>query len=109
MSGYAGPVRPVLRTVPDEPDQVRLARFRAAHPGVVIGADEFGNWQARIPAENGETALSWPPGSSGRAIMAGSRPSYRKMLHPALYTIVAGGTSTEAGQCGDRRRRGGTS
>ena len=32
-----GPARPALRIVPDEPDQVpRLARFRAAHPEVVI-------------------------------------------------------------------------
>jgi hypothetical protein len=45
-----------LYLLPDEPDQVpRLARFRAAHPDVIIGAGEFGIWQARIPEKNGET------------------------------------------------------
>lgn len=59
MSGFPGPVRPALRTVPDEPDQVlRLREFRAAHPGVVIEAGEFGTWQARIPEENGETVTT---------------------------------------------------
>ena len=33
----------------------RLLAFRAAHPGVIIGAGGFGTWQALIPAENGET------------------------------------------------------
>jgi hypothetical protein len=49
---------PVLRMVPDEPDQVmRLARFRARHPAVVIGEGEFGTWQARIPEPSGETVI----------------------------------------------------
>ena len=39
----------------DEPDQVpRLLAFRAAHPHVIIGAGEFGVWQALIP--RGRTA-----------------------------------------------------
>jgi hypothetical protein len=43
----------------DEPDQVpRLTRFRATHPDVIIGAGEFGTWQARIPEKNGETVTS---------------------------------------------------
>jgi hypothetical protein len=52
------PARPALRIVPDEPDQVmRLARFRAEHPAVFIGAGEFGTWQARITEPNGETVI----------------------------------------------------
>jgi hypothetical protein len=40
---------PALRLATDEPDQVpRLLAFRAAHPGVIIGAGEFGTWQALI-------------------------------------------------------------
>lgn len=55
MSGLA---RPGLRIVPDEPDQVvRLVRFRAEHPAVVIGTGEFGTWQARIPEPSGETVV----------------------------------------------------
>jgi hypothetical protein len=39
-----------------EPEQMpRLEMFRAEHPDVIIGIDEFGNWQARIPETNGET------------------------------------------------------
>ena len=54
MSGQ--PTRSPLRLVPDEPDQVtRLRQYRAAHPDVIIGPDDYGNWQARIPEENGET------------------------------------------------------
>jgi hypothetical protein len=52
------PARPVLRLVPGEPDQVmRLARFRAEHPSVIIGAGEFGTWQARIPEASGEIII----------------------------------------------------
>ena len=55
MNGLA---RSVLRMVPDEPDQVmRLARFRARHPAVVIATGEFSTWQARIPEPNGETII----------------------------------------------------
>lgn len=51
--GHPGP-----RLVPDETDQVpRLAAFREAHPGVVIGPGEFGTWQARIPEAAGETVV----------------------------------------------------
>ena len=51
--------RPALRLALEEPDQVpRLRAFRAAHPDVIIGPGEFGTWQARIPAENGETVAS---------------------------------------------------
>jgi len=50
--------RPVLRAVPDEPDQVvRLASFREAHPAVTIGARD-GWWQARIPEASGETVIT---------------------------------------------------
>ena len=51
--------RPVFRLAAQEPGQVpRLLAFRAAHPGVIIGAGEFGTWQALIPKENGETVVS---------------------------------------------------
>lgn len=47
--------RPALWMAPDEPDQVlRLMQFRREHPDVVIGTDEFGTWQGRIPEPNGE-------------------------------------------------------
>jgi hypothetical protein len=52
------PARSALRIVPDELDQLaRLARFRTAYPAVVIGAGEFGTWQARIPEPDGETMI----------------------------------------------------
>ena len=52
-------MRPALRLVPDEPDQVpRLQEFRATHPEVIIGEGEFGTWQARIPEPNGETVMT---------------------------------------------------
>lgn len=51
--------RPARRPAAGEPGQVpRLLAFRAAHPGVIIGAGEFGTWQALIPEENGETVVS---------------------------------------------------
>lgn len=37
---------------------VRLARFRAAHPEVIVGDGGFGTMQARIPAANGETVVT---------------------------------------------------
>jgi hypothetical protein len=59
VSDFGGTVRPALRGVADEPDQVpRLQAFRAKHPDVIIGTDEFGNWQARIPEPNGETVTT---------------------------------------------------
>ena len=43
-----------LRLALEEPDQVpRLRKFRAAYPDVIVGAGEFGTWQARIPEPNG--------------------------------------------------------
>ena len=36
----------------------RLAAFRAAHPQVIIGAGEFGVWQALIPRPDGETVVA---------------------------------------------------
>jgi hypothetical protein len=49
-------LRPSLRMMPEEPDQVkRLIQFRREHPDVIIGAAEFGIWEARIPQRNGET------------------------------------------------------
>ena len=51
MSGFD--VRLVRHGLPGalgEPDQLlRLARFRAAHPEVIIGDGGFGTVQARIP------------------------------------------------------------
>ncbi len=50
---------PARRLPPDDGNQVvRLARFKAAHPDVVVAAGEFGTWQARIPKENGETVIT---------------------------------------------------
>ena len=49
----------MLRTVPDEPDQVpRLDRFRAAHLDVRIAAGETGWWQGRIPEPDGEMVIT---------------------------------------------------
>jgi len=57
--GHARPRRAALRLAQDEPDQVpRLLAFRAAHPDVIVGAGEFGTWQARIPEPNGETVVN---------------------------------------------------
>jgi hypothetical protein len=54
-----GPVRPALHLAPDDSDQVpRLAAFRAAHPGVIVEAGEFGTWQGRIPEQDGETVIT---------------------------------------------------
>jgi hypothetical protein len=60
VNGYRGaPLRPALRGVADEPDQVlRLHQFRTAHPDLIIGPDEFRNWQARIPEPAGETVIT---------------------------------------------------
>ncbi len=33
----------------------RLGLFREAHPGVIIGLADFGAWEGRIPAADGET------------------------------------------------------
>lgn len=54
----SGLVRPALRTVPDEPDQVmRLARFREQHPGIRVIAG-LGWWQGQVPEANGETVIT---------------------------------------------------
>ncbi|MGH3259118.1 MAG: hypothetical protein ACRDOU_27595 [Streptosporangiaceae bacterium] len=50
--------RTLLRTGPDEPDQIlRLNRFRTEHPGIAIGAG-YGWWQARVPEPKGETVIT---------------------------------------------------
>jgi hypothetical protein len=55
MDGFTGPAR---RLVPDELEQVmRLARFRQAHPGVMVGAGR-GWWQAVISQANGEQVIT---------------------------------------------------
>jgi hypothetical protein len=55
MDGFTGPAR---RLVPHELEQVmRLARFRQAHPGVMVGAGR-GWWQAVIPEPNGEQVIT---------------------------------------------------
>jgi hypothetical protein len=52
-------VRHGLPGVLGEPDQLlRLARFRAAHPEVIIGDGGFGTVQARIPEPDGETVIT---------------------------------------------------
>ena len=52
-------IRSGLRLVPDELDQVvRLARFKAAHPDVIIGDGGFGTMQARIPRPDGEIVIT---------------------------------------------------
>jgi len=52
-------LRSGLRPAPDELDQLaRLARFRAAHPEVIVGDGGFGTVQARIPELNGETVIT---------------------------------------------------
>jgi hypothetical protein len=58
-----GPVvsrlRSGLRPVQHELHQVaRLARFRTAHPDVIVGDGGFGTVQARIPEPNGETVIT---------------------------------------------------
>ena len=59
MNGsHARLTRLALRLVPDELDQVlRLARFREAHPSVMIGAGQ-GWWQAVIPEADSETVIT---------------------------------------------------
>ena len=37
---------------------LRLTRFRAEHPDVIIGTGEFGTWEARIPEPAGETVTT---------------------------------------------------
>jgi hypothetical protein len=37
---------------------IRLARFRQAHPDVIVGDGGFGTFQARIPQPNGETVIT---------------------------------------------------
>ncbi len=52
-------IRSGLRLVPDELDQiVRLARFKAAHPDVIVGDGGFGTVQARIPKPDGEILVT---------------------------------------------------
>ena len=60
MNGFgAGLVRRGLLGALGEPDQLlRLARFRAAHPEVIIGDGGFGTVQARIPEPDGETVIT---------------------------------------------------
>jgi hypothetical protein len=52
-------IRSGLHIVPDELDQiVRLARFKAAHPDVIVGDGGFGTVQARIPKPDGEIVIT---------------------------------------------------
>lgn len=37
---------------------LRLTRFRATHPDVIVGDGGFGTIQARIPEPNGETVIT---------------------------------------------------
>ena len=60
MSGFG--IRLVRRGLPGvlgEPDHLlRLARYRAAHPEVIIGDGGFDTLQARIPESDGETVIT---------------------------------------------------
>ena len=60
MSGFGVRlVRLGLPGVLGEPDQLlRLARFRTAHPEVIIGDGGFSTLQARIPQPDGETVIT---------------------------------------------------
>jgi hypothetical protein len=60
VSGFGvGLVRRGLPGALGEPDQLlRLARFRAAHPEVIIGDGGFSTFQARIPEPDGETVIT---------------------------------------------------
>ena len=60
MSGFdANLVRHRRPGALGEPGQLlRLARFRAAHPEVIIGDGGFGTVQARIPELDGETVIT---------------------------------------------------
>ena len=51
-------MRPGIGVAPSQADMFRLARFRAAHPDVIIGEAGFGTWQARIPEPDGETVTT---------------------------------------------------
>ena len=52
-------IRSGLRLASDEVVQlIRLARFRAAHPEVIVGDGGFGTIQARIPESNGEAVIT---------------------------------------------------
>ena len=57
-TGMSNLARPVFRQAIGEPGlMMRLARYRAEHPAVIIGEGEFGTWQARIPEPDGETII----------------------------------------------------
>jgi hypothetical protein len=60
VSGFgANLVRQGLPRALGEPDQLlRLTRFRAAHPEVLIGDGGFGTVQARIPEPDGEAVIT---------------------------------------------------
>lgn len=60
MNGFGtGLVWPGLPGTLGEPDQLlRLARFRTAHPEVIIGDGGFGTLQARLPKPDGETVTT---------------------------------------------------
>jgi hypothetical protein len=52
-------IRSGLRLLPDELDQaVRVARFRAVYPDVIVGDGGFGTVQARIPKPDGEIVIT---------------------------------------------------
>ena len=53
-------IRSGMRLIQGEQvDQViRLARFKAAHPEVIVGDGGFGTMQARIPEPAGETVIT---------------------------------------------------
>jgi hypothetical protein len=66
VRGAAPAGRPIVSVIrsgfglhPAEPAQtIRLARFRQAHPDVIVGDGGFGTVQARIPEPDGETVIT---------------------------------------------------
>lgn len=58
MAGSGGSSAREVPFVLDGPDELaRLQRFRAEHPGVLVGGGGFGTWQALIPEPSGETVV----------------------------------------------------
>ena len=49
-------VQPGLFLVPGD-DDLRLARFRRAHPGITIRPGQFGTWEALAPEVAGEGVI----------------------------------------------------
>ncbi len=55
MNDPAWPRVPFQLSPEELSQKFRLARFKDAHPDVIIGEGGFGTWEARIPEASGET------------------------------------------------------